>query len=132
DHSTLKRVSAEEGPGYNGYARLIELHDHSLICTYEASGNVVVVKSLDGGKSWSVPVTVAAKQDGVNMAVPDIVELDDNSILVCYNPRPFEIDPDRRFGIRTKKSYDGGMTWEDESLLYEAGYEFENGCWEPS
>ena len=132
DHSTLKRVSAKDGPGYNGYARLIELEDGTLLCTYEASGNVVVVKSLDGGKSWSVPVTVAAKQDGVNMAVPDILELDDNSILVCYNPRPFEIDPDRKFGIRTKKSYDGGVTWKDERLLYEAGYQFENGCWEPS
>jgi len=37
-----------------------------------------------------------------------------------------------RFGIRTKKSYDGGSTWIDERLLYEADYSFHNGCWEPS
>jgi hypothetical protein len=75
---------------------------------------------------------VAEKQDGINMAVPDKLELNDGSILVCYNPRPFDIHPSRKFGIRSKKSYDGGNTWEDERLLYEAGHEFENGCWEPS
>lgn len=132
DHTTLKRISAEDGPGYNGYARLIELQDGSLICTYEASGNVVVAKSADGGTTWSAPVLVATQQEGVNMAVPDILELEDQSILVCYNPRPFDIDPSRKFGIRTKKSYNGGATWEDERLLYEAGHQFENGCWEPS
>eukprot|EP01031_Cornospumella_fuschlensis_P008200 gene8200-10116_t len=66
------------------------------------------------------------------MAVPDILELKDSSILVCYNPRPAGNEPSKRFAIRTKKSYDGGNTWQDESLLYEADYRFENGCWEPS
>ncbi|WP_207434148.1 sugar-binding protein [Sabulibacter ruber] len=133
DFSTLKRVSsAETGARYNGYARVIQLHDQSLLCAYEADGTVVVVKSHDQGSTWSAPVTVAAKKDGFNMAVPDLLELKDHSILVCYNPRPFDINPARRFAIRTKKSYDGGQTWQDERLLYEAGHEFENGCWEPS
>jgi hypothetical protein len=133
DYSSLKQVSpATTNLNYNGYIRLAQLHDNTLLCVYEAGGNIVVVKSLDRGATWSDPITIANKQDGINMAVPDILELQDKSILVCYNPRPFEIHPSRKFGLRTKKSYDGGNTWVEERLLYEAGHEFENGCWEPS
>jgi hypothetical protein len=132
DHSTLKNVSPDGVTGYNGYARVIQLHNKSLLCVYESRGNVVVVTSNDLGTSWTEPVTVAAKESGINMAVPDVLQLQDNSILIAYNPRPFNIDPSRRFAIRTKKSYDGGLTWKDERLLHEAGYQFENGCWEPS
>jgi len=111
---------------------MVQLRDTSLLAVYEADGTVVAVKSQDSGNSWSKPVVVVAWQNGTNMTVPDVLELADGSILVCYNPRPYQIDPARRFGIRTKKSRDGGLTWHDERLLYEAGYEFENGCWEPS
>ena len=130
DYSSLNKVSV--GTGYNGYARLIQLEDKTLICTYESNGNVVVVKSSDMGKIWSLPIIVDAGGNGVNMAVPDILQLKDNSILVCYNPRPTNSAPDRKFGIRTKKSYDNGLTWTDSRLLYEADYQFENGCWEPA
>lgn len=132
DHSTLKNVSPDGATGYNGYARVIQLHDKSLLCVYESRGSVVAATSNDLGTSWTEPVTVAAKENGINMAVPDALQLQDKSILIAYNPRPFDIDPSRRFAIRTKKSYDGGLTWKDERLLYEAGYQFENGCWEPS
>jgi hypothetical protein len=133
DQSTLKKVSSDKtGARYCGYARMIQLKDRTLLCTYEASGNIVVVKSTDLGSTWSDPVTVAPKDDGYNMSVPDIIQLKDSSILVCYNPRPYKISPERKFAIRTKKSYDGGATWKEERLLYEAGHEFINGCWEPS
>lgn len=133
DYSTLRRFSSgTKGARYNGYARIIQLHDHSLIGVYEADGSVIALKSRDLGKTWSAPITVAAKPEGFHMAVPDILELQDKSLLVCYNPRPHDIAPARKFGIRTKKSYDGGLTWQDERLVYEAGYQFENGCWEPA
>lgn len=131
DYSTFKKVSAP-GARYNGYARVIQLQDKSLMCVYEADGRVLIVRSSDLGATWSGPITVAAKPASFNNAVPDILQLNDGSILVCYNPRPHDIDPSRRFGIKTKKSYDGGLTWRDERLLYQAGYQFENGCWEPS
>lgn len=130
DRRTLKKISTETG--YNGYARVIQLQDRSLLCVYESNGNVVAVKSFDNGLSWSAPMTIASKMNGTNMTVPDVLQLQDNSILVAFNPRPYDIDPSRRFGIRTIKSYDGGQTWQDERLLYEAGYQFENGCWEPA
>jgi hypothetical protein len=91
-----------------------------------------VVKSSDKGATWSAPIEVEARTSDVNMAVPDILQLKDGSILVCYNPRPFNIAPGRNFAIRTKKSYDGGLTWKDGRLLYEAQHTFDNGCWEPS
>jgi len=131
DYTTLKKVSAGT-TGYNGYARLIQLHDQTLICVYEADGSIVAVKSADLGANWSAPVTVAAKEEGVNMSVPDILQLNDHSILVGFNPRPYVKGQGKRFGIRTIKSYDGGVTWKDEKLLYEAGFNFEDGCWEPS
>lgn len=131
DQSTLRKISTGSGVRYSGYARMVQLRDKSLLAVYEADGAVVAVKSKDLGKNWSVPSVIAARQDGVNMAVPDVVELADGSILVSYNPRPYKIDPARHFGIRTQKSYDGGQTWGDERLLYEAGHNFKNGCWEP-
>jgi len=130
DNSSLKKVST--GSGYNGYARLIQLNNGSLICTYESDGNVLVVNSSDTGKTWSSPIIVAAKSEGVNMAVPDVLQLKDGSILICYNPRPTSSAPEKKFAIRTKKSYDNGLTWTDSRLLYEAGYQFGNGCWEPA
>lgn len=131
DISTMKKVSAP-GPGYCGYARMTQLCDHSLLTVYEADGNIVCVKSTDLGVTWSIPITIAPYSEGVSMAVPDILELKDHSILVCYNPRPGKKATGKRFGIRTQKSYDGGATWKDECLLYEAGDFFNNGCWEPS
>ncbi|AQG79972.1 hypothetical protein AWR27_11935 [Spirosoma montaniterrae] len=132
DQQTRRKVSTGPGIRYSGYARLVQLHDRSLLAVYEADGSIVAVRSQDMGNSWSAPVVIAARQPGLNMAVPDVLELNDRSILVCYNPRPNPIDPARRFGIRTKKSYDGGQIWRDERLLYEAGYRFDDGCWEPS
>lgn len=131
DSSTLRRVSPPEYRLSN-YARAIQLPDKSLICVYEADYHIVAVKSRDSGVTWSEPVIVAAPANGINMCVPDILALRDGSLLVCYNPRPRPVQPSKKFAIRTKKSYDGGLTWKDERLLYEAGYRFEDGCWEPA
>ena len=133
DYSTLKKVSSDNPtPKYSAYARMIQLADKTLLVVYENDGNIVAVKSADLGSSWSAPIIIAAKGDGINRSVPDIVELKDHSLLACYNGRPYLIDPSRKFNIQTKRSTDGGLTWKDERLLYEAGYEFVNGCWEPS
>ncbi|RYF78002.1 MAG: exo-alpha-sialidase [Cytophagaceae bacterium] len=133
DYSTLRKIAPLPGQaaGYCGYARLIQRADNTLLCVYEASGSVEVVRSTDGGTTWSGRVVVAAKEPDVSMAVPEIVELADHSLLVSYNPRPGRNATSKRFGIRTAKSYDGGATWTDNRLVYEAGTSFDNGCWEP-
>jgi hypothetical protein len=133
--ASKKRLAPESGRsiGYCGYPRMIQLYDKTLVCVYEVSGgNIECIKSGDKGNTWSAPVIVATRQNGINMAVPEIIELQDHSLLVSYNPRPSPIDSTRHFGIRTKKSYNGGLTRMDERLLYEAGSKFEDGCWEPA
>ncbi|MEJ7677055.1 MAG: sialidase family protein [Segetibacter sp.] len=128
----FKKVSALNTALYNGYARVIQLKDKTLICVYEEDGSVVAVKSSDLGNIWAGRIIIAGKQSHINMAVPDVLELRDGSLLVCYNPRPFNIDPSLKICYPNKKSYDSGLSWKDERLLYEAGHTFDNGCWEPS
>ncbi|NGM67233.1 sialidase family protein [Sphingobacterium sp. SGR-19] len=133
DQQTRRKISSGNNTRYAGYGRIIQLPDQSLLGIYEADGNVVSVKSDDLGESWSEPVVVAARTEGTNMCVPDMLLLNDQkTILALYNGRPFAISPERKFDIRIKKSTDAGQTWTDEKVLYEAGHEFENGCWEPA
>ena len=128
DFSTLTKIST------GIYSRIIQLNDNSLIAVYETSGNIAVKKSTDLGSTWSSEILVFKGVNGINMATPDILQLDDNSILVCYNPRPFNnnTDTSKKYAIKTIKSYDGGLTWTDDRLLFEASHNFEDGCWEPS
>ncbi len=131
DQSTLKQVSA----GAGNYARMVQLSNGDLFCIYESSG-IQCTTSTDLGKTWSGSVKVALSTNSVNVAVPEILELKDHSLLASYNPRPHKIDgawdTTSHFAIITKKSYDQGKTWKDERVVYEAGSSFENGCWEPA
>jgi hypothetical protein len=131
DHRTMKRVSHPQAKS-SGYARMIQLRDKSLLCIYESDGSTMATKSTDGGDTWDKPVAVAWKQDGIHMAAPDVLELKDGSLLAMYNPRPWKISTTRNFGIRTRKSYDGGRTWIHGRLVHEAGHKFGDGCWEPA
>ncbi|WP_184545500.1 sialidase family protein [Mucilaginibacter sp. FT3.2] len=132
EQSSLKQVSI----GGGNYARIIQLHNGKLMCVYESDEGIESIISTDLGKTWLTPVKIASSVTGVNMAVPDILELQDNSLLASYNPRPYKVngvvDTSRHFAIITKKSYDEGKTWTDERLIYQASYRFEDGCWEPS
>ncbi|GAA4314330.1 hypothetical protein GCM10023149_10460 [Mucilaginibacter gynuensis] len=136
DQSTLKQVAPLADNGGANYGRMIQLYNGDLLCIYESRGGVECSTSKDLGKTWLAPVVIAVRAEGINMAVPEILELKDHSLLASYNPRPYKVkgvtDTTKHFGIRTKKSYDGGKTWQDERLIYEAGAEFENGCWEPA
>jgi len=133
DQQSLRKVSSSTaGERYSGYARMIQLHDGSLLTIYEADGNIVCRRSNDLGNTWTSTTAIAEKADGINMSVPHVIELDDHSLLASYNGRPAKMVPGKKFNIKTKRSIDGGLTWKDERLLYEAGDRFENGCWEPA
>ena len=121
--------------GFGGYARMVELKNGTLVTVYAAlNGNTEIVRSKDKGDHWSEPVVVAVKKNGTRMDAPNILLLNDGALLVCYNPRPAgrNTDTSKHFAIRIAKSYDDGLTWKDDQLLYEAGYQFQNGCWEPA
>lgn len=131
DQSTLARVSTG-AERYCSYPRIIQLQDRSLLAIYEADGGVQLRKSENLGMNWSAPSTIAVRAEGVNMAVPEILELKDRTLLAFYNPRPSRSAKNKRFGIRVVRSRDGGRSWQDDQLIYEAGEAFENGCWEPA
>ena len=135
DFRTMVKIApaSYQPPGYYGYARLIQLNDKRLACVYETSaGNTELVFSHDEGKSWDDPQIVFETKNNIAMAVPEIIELNDNSILVACNPRPrTPYTDDRKFGIKVRKSSDGGKSWHQEKLIYEAQSTFVNGCWEP-
>jgi hypothetical protein len=133
DFNSLIQVSDKNSTAYNGYARLVQLNDKKLICTYESGGKILVKKSGDLGNTWSESIVVISGNNLVNMTTPDILQLKDNSILICYNPRPIAgANGTKLFSINTIKSYDGGFTWKENQVVYEASSDFENGCWEPS
>lgn len=133
DPTSMKQVSPA---GINAnYARMVQLKNRNLVCVYEGRG-IQFTSSKDNGNTWSNPVSIVSPEAGVNMAVPDILELKDGSLLVSYNPRPHKInggwDTTKHFAICTIKSYDGGLTWKDQRLIYQASYKFDDGCWEPA
>ena len=135
DITTLQKIAPQQlaNIGYCGYPRMIQLKDESLLCIYEISGgNIICVNSKDVGKTWSDPIIVATNNNGINRAVPDILELADGSLLASYNLRPPVYDSAKHFAISTAKSYDGGNSWRDERLVYQASAKADDGCWEPA
>lgn len=133
DKASLKKISSSiDGRHYSGYARMKVLRDGFWLCVYEADGSIVTIKSKDEGHTWSEPSVAAEKTEEINMAVPDLLEVQDGTILLMYNLRPTVTAQKYRFAIKIKKSDDGGVTWKHEQLLYEAGNRFKDGCWEPA
>ena len=115
-----------------GYARLIQLQDGRLLACCE-SGGIKVCTSSNLGRTWGNPTLIAPNTNNTPNCVPDLVQLSNGTILVAYNPRPSTpYTEDRRFGIRLRRSTDGGRTWSGEIFVFDADYTFENGCWEPS
>lgn len=140
DQASLKQVAipnlylTEEN---YSYARMIKSKDASLVCVYEHNGNIEMVKSVDEAASWSRPDTIAVTRNNIAIATPEMIELSNGIWIIAYNLRPKPLpdghyDPGKKFAICIKTSNDKGKTWSQEQLLYEAGYEFKNGCWEPS
>ena len=136
DYSSMVKIAPASGQpaGYYGYARLVQLYDGRLACVFETSvGNVELVFSDDLGQSWGNPQIIFQTKNNTAMAVPEIIELSDHSILIACNPRPRQPYTDeRKFGIKVRKSKDGGQSWLPEQIIYEAQSTFEDGCWEPS
>jgi len=137
DESSLVCI-ADEG----AYPRLRRLSDNSLLVAYEnRRGDVLVKKSIDEGTSWSEAViawdvfeyteTATKAVTGVNIANPELIQLDNGELLLACNLRPLKegIYP---FSIALKRSSDNGVTWSDAEILYRAGTIFRDGCWEPS
>lgn len=99
------------------YGRMIWLDDGSLLVSYEKSGKTWVRKSTDSGGTWSNRILAA---QAINIAAnPEILQLQNGTILQLFNDRPWDdINP---FAIRLVKSTDGGLSWSNPELVYEGG-----------
>lgn len=129
----LKTESTVFAPNnsYTGYSRLIQLNDGRLLAVVENSG-IKIAFSDDKGATWHGEKRIVFNPSGIAECVPDLLQLADGSIIVGYNPRPSApYSVDRKFGIRAKRSTDGGATWSNEIYIYDASHDGADGCWEP-
>jgi hypothetical protein len=131
DFSTRRKLSSTSS-NYSGYARMIRLSNGKLFCVFESDGKIQATQSDNHGDTWSEPVTIAVGPGGVNAAVPEVLQLLNNTILVSYNLRPQGApDVSKKFAISLIRSENDGAGWTAPHTIYEAGHEFGNGCWEP-
>lgn len=118
-----------------GYGRMARLRTGEVECVFEWQGGVWLRQSRDEGKTWQEPVLVGAWASGV-LANPEVLPLRNGSQLVFSNGRPHRSSSEAvsppRFTIFVSRSDDAGKTWSPPSSVYEAGAEFQNGCWEPA
>lgn len=136
DYSSMVCISSK-----GGYARTIKLFDGSLVAVYEDySGNVELKRSYDLGKTWGEPMRLFAKFSvssstgkvaTVNIANPEIIQLNNGDLVVGCNYRPVEQEV-APYAIAIRRSSDLGQSWSDAQVLYEAAPRFADGCWEPA
>ena len=117
------------------YGRIIPLQDGRLLLaaeTYVVYNGISIAESADNGKTWTNKRTIVGHGDKLPVAVPDLIQLSDGTIIVGYNPRPSEYKEGNHFGIRCVRSTDAGETWSDPIYIFDAGERSTEGCWEPS
>ncbi len=125
--------SSEQKIAQNGvYARVIRT-DGGYMAGFENDGCVFVSSSEDGTQ-WSERRTVFARkiENGitVNAANAELVSLSDGTILCATNYRP--TGDGAHWSVGVSRSTDGGTTWSDPQVVYNADIHASEGCWEPS
>jgi len=112
---------------------MIQLNDGRLLAVAESLGGISISFSSNKGSTWTPPRKIASPDSKMNLAVPDIIQLSDGTILIGINPRPTQpYSVERRFGIRVIRSTDNGTTWSDPYFVFDAQHTFIDGCWEPA
>ena len=128
DPATVQFITA------GGYARITRTGTTDLICVYSRARGVRYRWSRDDANSWGPEQTLAASATHT-LTNAEIIKLHNGDLLYAYNARVKDDQRAtrrvRRFEIRLKRSSDNGDTWGPEQVLYQAGTQFENGCWEP-
>jgi hypothetical protein len=115
---------------------MIQLKGGNLFCVYQIKGYSCASQAMIKAKHGAIQHIDSCVHSRYEMAVPEVLELKDHSLWHRttrgrINKRQFGILPNTLPSV-TKKSYDKGKTWTDERLIYEAHYNFDDGCWEPS
>ena len=136
DSTSRRIISEQDDPNYNGYSRLIQLNDQSLFAVYFNNVKGIMGKrSYDYGNTWNDAFVILPNSDTHEMNNPEIIQLNDGSLLISTNLRPFGLannnDTTRLFQIGVIKSSDNGANWSELKIIYSASWKFDDGCWEP-
>jgi len=136
DSTSRRIISEQDDPHYNGYSRLIQLNDQSLFAVYFNNVKGIMGKrSYDYGNTWNDAFVILPNSDTHEMNNPEIIQLNDGSLLISTNLRPFGLannnDTTRLFQIGVIKSSDNGANWSELKIIYSASWKFDDGCWEP-
>lgn len=113
------------------YPRMYQLKDGTLLCGFDAAlgapnARIAIVRSTDGGKTWSTPV-IGAGKDGYDCANANFIQLDNGDILLAYRAIKGGENIDAK--LLCSISHDNGYTWEFHSTIIE---EYgQGGVWEP-
>ena len=133
DRSSESRIAP-----HGNYARVIRLDDKSFLAAFEHGGSACIAASADL-VNWSSPRPIVSshhgKSDGldwhVHVANPELCLTREGTLLLAVNYRPSG-QSHYPFSIVICRSEDGGVSWSSPEVLYCAGLDFNNGCWEPS
>lgn len=112
------------------YGRITRLDRKTLLACFDWKRAIHVRHSTDEGKTWKEPVKVAEWPHG-GVTNAELLVLKNGEVLCFFNRRPGRGNTEHPFSIGMCRSKNGGKTWSDATTIYEAGKEFENGCWEP-
>lgn len=130
DKNSLHLVAA----GGN-YARMIRVRGGDILCGYGDGRGQWIKRSRDNGLTWDLGTLIVPRQAYGNFANAELLQLQNGELLFFCNLRPFKNQPQTppaAFAIGVSRSTDGGKTWSPVELVYRAGTESANGCWEPS
>lgn len=122
-----KPVLVKEG---GHYGRIARLDGKTLLAGYDFQRAIHTSTSHDEGKTWGLPVKVAAAPDAY-LTNTELLVLQNGNVLCFFDFRPHK-GSGLPYSIRMALSKDGGKTWSAPGTLYSASTDFGDGCWEPA
>lgn len=128
------RVVAQEpeGPAEPRFPDAVRLADGTIVLAYHhadghthADGVVRMVRSADGGATWTDPVTVVAT-DGADNRDPKLAVLRDGTVLLTVFRTDWSTSPESNLGTFVHRSADGGLTFPEVTQIESA----QPGAWQ--